>query len=74
MLCKVAPAIPLNPTDRNALALYQVHVNWLVLVNGRTVLRLKARQIERFVPPDRHVRSGEPLLQQREVRTPEFAE
>src|SRR3954471_4350411 len=74
MLWKVAPAIPLNPTNRNTLALYEVDVNWLLVINGRTVLRLEARQIETLVPPHRHVRSGEPFLQQRKVRTPKLAE
>ena len=62
MLWKVTPAIPLNPADRNAFELYEVHVNWLAPVYARTVLSLKASQIEVLIPPDRHVRSREPLL------------
>jgi hypothetical protein len=74
MLWKVTPPIPLNPADRNAVALYNVHVNGLVPINGRTVLGLKARQIEALIPPGRDVRSREPFLQQREVRTSKLAE
>jgi hypothetical protein len=49
-------------------------VNWLAPINARTVLSLKASQIEVLIPPDRHVRSRKPLLQQREVRPPNRAE
>jgi len=71
---KVTPAIPLNPANRSAFGQYEVHVNRLVPVDGRTILRFEAPQVETLIPPDRHVRSGEPLLQQREVRPPELAE
>ena len=74
MLWKVTPSIPLDPADRNAVALYDVDVNWLPPINGRAVLGLKTGQIEALVPPDPHVWSGEPFLQQREVRTPKLAE
>ena len=74
MLWKVTPPIPLNPADRNAGALYHVHVNWLAPINGRTVLGLKASQIEALIPPVPHVRSREPFLQQRKVRTPKQPE
>jgi len=74
MLWKITPAIPLNPADRSALALYEVDVSWLAPVNGRTVMSLEARQIRALIPPDRNVRSDEPLLEQREVRTHKLAE
>jgi hypothetical protein len=74
MLWKITPAIPLNPADWNALALYEVDVSWLAPVNGRTVMSLEARQIRALIPPDRNVRSDEPLLEQREVRTHKLAE
>jgi hypothetical protein len=74
LLGKVTPPIPLNPADRNAVALYNVHVNGLASINGRTVLGLEARQIEALIPPDPDVRSREPFVQQREVRTRKLAE
>jgi hypothetical protein len=51
MLRKVTPSIPLNPADRNAGALYYMHVNWLAPIDGRTVLGLKGSQIEALIPP-----------------------
>ena len=74
MLWKVTPAIPLNPADRSAFDLYEVNVNRLGPIDGRAVLSLKAGQIETFIPPGRHVRSGKPFLQQREIRTTKLAE
>jgi len=74
MIWKVTPPIPLNPADWNAVALYHVHVNWLAPINGRTVIGLKASQIEALIPPVPHVRSREPFLQQRKVRTPKQPE
>jgi hypothetical protein len=74
MLWEITPSIPLNPTDRNAAALYDVHMNCLVPINAWTILGLEAIQIEALIPPGRHMRSREPLLQQGEVRTPKLAE
>jgi hypothetical protein len=74
MLWKVPPAIPLNPSDRNALTLYHINVDWFDPINGRPVLGLEAREIDPLIPPDRHVRRGKPFLQQREVRTHKLAE
>jgi hypothetical protein len=74
MLWKVTPAIPLNPADRNTFALDEKHVNGLVPIDGRAVPSLQASQIETLIPPLRHVRGGEPFLQQREVRTSKLAE
>lgn len=74
MFFKVAPAVPLDPADRNAFVLYQVNVNGLTPVYAGTVLSLKAFFIEAFIPPDRYMRRGKPFLQQKEVRTLKGAE
>jgi len=74
MFWKITPAVPLNPSDRNALVLYQINVNGLTPINARTVLSLKTGNIEALIPPARHVGSGEPSLQQREVRAPQRPE
>ncbi len=74
MLRKITPAIPLNPADRNALEQYEVQVNWLAPINARTELSIKADQIEGLIPPGRHMRNREPLLQPSKVLTLHRAE
>ena len=74
MLWKVGPTVPLNPAYWNAVVLYKVNMNRVASVDTRAVLGLKAIQIESLIPPDRHVRSGKPFLQQGEVRTRKGAE
>jgi hypothetical protein len=71
MIREVAPAIPLNPADRDSLVLDQVDVDGLMPVDDGSVPRLQAREIVGLIPPSRDVGFGEPFLEQREVGTRE---
>ena len=63
----VSPEVPLNPTHGPAFLLNHEYVGGLSAVNARAVFRLYTRRIRALIPPNSHVRGGEPFLKQREI-------
>ena len=63
----VSPEVPLNPTHGPAFLLNHEYVGGLSAVNARAVFRLYTRRIRALIPPNSHLRGGEPFLKQREI-------
>ena len=63
MLWVIRPEIPLNPPNGPPTMFDHENVRRLGTINSWAVFRLNTREIEGLMPPNSHVRGGEPFLQ-----------